>query len=77
VNKKTRSLEGINMFLKKIIKIVKKHGWKQQTCKVTGFSGGFGTNFYKDGQVLSVSIVQEGHMTYPDEDELIEIFGEI
>ena len=74
---KTRSLEGINMFLKKIIKIVKKHGWKQQTCGVTGFNGSIGTNFFKDGEVLSVSIIKEGHMTYPDEDELKEMFGEL
>ena len=65
------------MFLEKIIEFAKKHGWKQQTCKVAGFSGGSGTNFYKDGQVLSVSIVVEGQMTYPDEDELKEMFGEI
>jgi len=65
------------MFLKKIIRIVKKHGWKQQICGITGFSGGLGTNFYKDGKVLSVSIVEEGRMTYPDEDELKEMFGEL
>ncbi len=64
------------MFLIKIIGIVKKHGWKQQICGIIGFSGGFGTNFYKDGKVLSVSIVEEGQMTYPDEDELKEMFSE-
>ena len=69
--------EMINMFLKKIIRIVKKHGWKQQICGTIGFSGSFGTNFFKDGRVLSVSIVEEGHMTYPDEDELKEMFGKL
>ena len=64
------------MFLEKIIKIAKEHDWKQQDCGITGFSGSFGTNFYKDGKILSVSIVEEGNMTYPDEDELKEMFNE-
>lgn len=75
--KNAQNLEVINMFLKKIIKIVKKHGWKQQTCGVTCFNGSIGTNFFKDGAVLSVSIIEEGHMTYPDEDELKEMFGDV
>ena len=54
------------MFLGKIIQLAKKHGWKEQACGATGFSGSFGTNFFKDGTVLSVSVVEEGHMTYPD-----------
>jgi len=33
-------------------------------------------NFFKDGKVLTVSIVEENHMTYPDEDEMKELFGE-
>ena len=61
--------------LKEIIEFAKKHGWKEQICGITGISGSFGTNFYKDGKVLSVSIVEEGHMCYPDEDELKEMFG--
>ena len=60
--------------LKEIIEIAKKHGWKEQTRGLTGFSGSSGTNFYKDGKVLSVSIIEEGHMIYPDEDELKEMF---
>ena len=59
---------------KKITNLVKKHGWKQQTCGITGFSDSLGTNFYKNGKVLTVSIVEEGHMIYPDEDELKEMF---
>ena len=49
-----------------MIELAKKHGWKEQTCGITGFSVSIGTNFYKDGKVLSISIVEEGHMTYPD-----------
>ena len=63
------------MFLEKIIQFAKEHGWKQQTCEITGFSGSYGTNFYKNGQFLSVSIVEEGQMIYPDDDELKEMFG--
>ena len=62
--------------LKKMIKHAKKYGWKQQTCGLTGISGSLGTNFYKDGKVLSISIVEEGNMIYPDEDELKEMFGQ-
>jgi len=28
------------------------------------------------GRLITVSIVEEGHMTYPDEDEIRELFGE-
>ena len=65
------------MILKKIIELAEEHSWIQQTCGMTGISGSIGTNFYKDGKVLSVSIVEEGRMTYPDEDELKEMFGEL
>ena len=65
----------IKIFLEKIINLVKEHGWKQQICGVTGISGSCGTNFYKDGKVLSVSLVEEGDMVYPDRDELTEMFG--
>ena len=63
------------MIFKKIIHLAKSDGWKAQTCGLTGISGSFGINFYKDGKVLGISIVQEGHMVYPDEDELKEMFG--
>jgi hypothetical protein len=68
-------LGGEKMFFDKIIKLAKEHGWKQQDCGITGISGSSGTNFYKDGKVLTVSVVGEGHMTYPDKDELKEMFG--
>ena len=61
---------------KKIIGLARKRGWKQQACGLTGLSGSLGTNFYKDGKVLSISFVEEGHMMYPDEDELKEMFGQ-
>lgn len=61
--------------LKKIVEIIKKHGWKEQICGLIGFSGSYGTNFYKDGKVLSISVVEKGHMCYPHEDELKEMFG--
>ena len=64
------------MMFEKIVQLAKKHGWKEQVCGVTGTCGSLGTNFYKDGKVLTVSIVEEGHMTYPDEDEIREVFGE-
>ena len=64
------------MMFEKIIQLAKKHGWKEQVSGVTGICGSLGTNFYKDGKVLTVSIVEEGHMTYPDEDEIRELFGE-
>jgi hypothetical protein len=63
------------MLLEKIVNLAKERGWKQQACGATGTSGSWGTNFYKDGKVLSVSIVEEGHMLYPDKDDLIEMFG--
>ena len=65
------------MFFEKIIQLAKEHGWKEQTCGITGFSGSFGTNFFKDGKVLSVSVVEKRNMIYPDEDELKEMFGEL
>ena len=63
------------MLLNKIIELVKEHGWKQQNCGMAGISGSIGTNFFKDGKVLTVSIVEEGNMIYPDDDELKEMFG--
>ena len=61
--------------LMEIIKLVEKHGWKQQISGMTGMYGSVGTNFYKDGKVLTVSIIEEGHMGYPDDEELAELFG--
>jgi len=63
------------MFFKKVIHLAKAHGWKEQTCGLTGICGSFGINLYKDGKVLSISIVEEGHMVYPDDDEIKEMFG--
>ena len=63
------------MFFKKIMHLAKADGWKAQTCGVIGIKGSSCINFYKDGKVLGISIVQEGHMVYPDEDELKEMFG--
>ena len=63
------------MLFYEIIHLAKEQGWKQQGCAITGISGSIGTNFYKDGKVLTVSLTEEGHMTYPDEDELKEMFG--
>ena len=63
------------MLFDKIIKLAKEHGWKQQNCGIIGISGSPSTNFYKDGKVLTLFIVEEGTMTYPDEDELREMFG--
>ena len=54
---------------------VKDRGWKEQSSGIIGSSGSYGTNFYKDEALLSISIVNEGHVTYPDEDELKEMFG--
>ena len=65
------------MLLDKIILLAKQHGWKQQICRIVGISGSAGTNFFKNGKVLSVSMVEEGHITYPDDDELKEMFGEL
>ena len=63
------------MLFNKIVELVEKHGWKQQNCGVVGISGSIGTNFFKNGKVLSISIVEEGYMTYPDDDEIKEMFG--
>jgi len=63
------------MLFEKIIELAKQQGWEEQKCGRTGFSGNVGTNFYKDGKVLTVSIVEEGSMTYPDEEEIKEMFG--
>jgi hypothetical protein len=63
------------MLFNKIVELVEKHGWKQQNCGMAGISGSIGTNFFKDGKVLTVSIVEEGNMIYPDDDELKEMFG--
>ena len=60
-----------------IIERLKKDGWKEQVCGITTFSGSTGTNLYKAGRVLSLSMTEEGHMTYPDQDELKEMFGEV
>ena len=68
-------LGGEKMLFNKIVELVKKLGWKEQNCGMIGFSGSIGTNFYKNGKVLTVSIVEEGHMTYPDNDEIKEMFG--
>jgi hypothetical protein len=64
----------MSMLFDEIVQLAKEHGWKQQRCGTTGISGCFGTNFYKDGKVLTVSITEEGDMIYPDEDELKEMF---
>jgi len=66
---------GDKMLFNNIVELAKEHGWKQQNCGMIGISGSIGTNFYKDGKVLTVSIVGEGHITYPDDDELKEMFG--
>ena len=63
------------MLFNNIVELVEKHGWKQQNCGMAGISGIIGTNFFKDGKVLTVSIVEEGNMIYPDDDELKEMFG--
>ena len=63
------------MLINNIVELAKEHGWKQQNSGMIGISGSIGTNFYKDGKVLTVSIVGEGHITYPDDDELKEMFG--
>ena len=60
-----------------IIALLKKGGWKGQVCGMVTFSGSTGTNLYKNGKLLSLSITEEGHMTYPDQDELKEMFGEV
>ena len=60
-----------------IIKRFKKNGWKEQVCGITIFSGSTGTNLFKAGKVLSLSITEERHMSYPDQDELKEMFGEV
>ena len=60
-----------------ITKLLKKDGWKEQVCGMTIFSGSTGTNLYKAGRVLSLSMTEEGHMTYPDQDELKEMFNEV
>jgi len=59
-----------------IIRLAKKHRWKGQVCGLTGICGSVGTNLHKDGKVLSVSIVEEGHMTFPDDDEIKDLFDE-
>ena len=59
-----------------IIRLAKKHRLKEQVCGITGICGSVGTNLYKDGKVLSVSIVEEGHMTFPDENEIKDLFDE-
>ena len=64
------------MMFEKIVQLAKKHGWKEQVCGVTGICGSVGTNLHKDGKVLSVSIVEEGHMTFPDENEIKDLFDE-
>ena len=62
------------MLFDEIVQLANEHGWKQQACGITGISGCVGTNFYKDGKVLTVSITEKGHMIYPDEHELKEMF---
>jgi hypothetical protein len=42
---------------------------------MTGICGSFGTNFYKDGKVLTIFIIEEERMAYLDDDELEELFG--
>ena len=63
------------MLFEKIIELVRQQGWEQQKVGRTRFSGNVGTIFYKDGMVLTVSIVEEGSMTYPDKEEIKEMFG--
>jgi len=36
-----------------------------------------GNHLYKNKKLLTLSITEEGHMTYPDQDELKEMFGEV
>jgi hypothetical protein len=65
------------MLLDKIIRLAKKNGWKQQIGGMVGSSGCVGTNFFKKGTLLSVSIIEERNPTYPGDDELKDMFGEI
>ena len=62
---------------RKINELLKKDDWEEQLCGMVGFSGSTGTNFCKTGKLLSLSITEEGHMTYPDPEELKEMFGEV
>jgi len=64
------------MMSKKAIQLAKNHGWKEEICGVTRICGSLGTNLYKEGKVQTVSIVEEGQMTHPDEDEIRRLFGE-
>jgi hypothetical protein len=65
------------MIFSKIVELAKARGWKQQNCGMVGICGSIGTNLYKDGRVLTISIVEEGHMTYPDDDEIKDMFGDL
>jgi hypothetical protein len=64
------------MMFEKVIQPAKNHGWKEQVCSVTGMCGSLDTDLYKDGKALTVSTLDEWQVTYPDEDEIRELFGE-
>jgi hypothetical protein len=64
------------MMFEKAIQPAINHGWKEQVCGVTGMCGSLNADLYKDGKVLTVSILDEWQVTYPDEDEIRELFGE-
>jgi hypothetical protein len=63
--------------LSRIVELAKRHGWKEQIHGTLRLPGNTGNNFFKDGVVLTVSMLEEGHMAYPDEDELKEMFGNL
>ena len=56
----------------KLVEWLKKDGWKQQEAGSIYMNGTIGTNFIKNGEVLSVSLDY-----WPDEEVVEEIFGEV
>jgi hypothetical protein len=65
------------MIFQRIVRLARSLGWKQQSGGVADIWGGIGTTFFKEDRILSVSIIERGHIFYPDKDELRQLFGRV
>ena len=57
--------------IKELVKQLKSEGWMEQKAGTNYFNGEYGTNLFKDGEMIT--ILQN---TMPDEETVEELFGE-
>lgn len=55
----------------RLVDQLKQEGWKEQRDGIIGFNSSYGTNLFKDGEVLTINVD-----TQPDEEVLEELWPE-